>query len=506
MKIIERLLIALSLILCVAIAGLGLFWAGTALKMVALGSPVAEKTRINFFTSASMTETDVSNEEQASTEIAKVAAEPTATAASAVAGEKVFKKCKACHGAEADSGNKTGPTLWGVVGRPVASIAGFDYSDVLKSKSGQTWDVSSLQAFLEKPKSYAPGTKMTFAGLKKETDRNNVIAYLGQQSDAPQDSAALGFAVAAAGTANVVTASGEVEAEAVEAEVVEIDPVPYPEGVTYRNPPEATPERKAEIEALAAELEAIAPTIDYERARFNPLHFPPAAATASNEECLVCHQEILDRKPLSASPAGVDIDQTLAWYQTLDTYSGDQQTFHYRHLKSEYANEVMNLQCNFCHKGNDPREESPDMVPTRAALSASASPEFTLRKMVNPSETCLRCHGSFPYENMELEGPWHEIRADMEWPEAPNGCLSCHAESYRTVRHQVNYLNSENIERIAREGSSDSCYGCHGGRAWYRISYPYPRHPWPDMDTEIPEWAVDRPTESDAQYALPTAE
>ena len=142
----------------------------------------------------------------------------------------------------------------------------------------------------------------------------------------------------------------------------------------------------------------------------------------------------------------------------------------------------------------------------RAALTAPASPEFTLRKMVNPSETCLRCHGDFPYETMALEGPWHEIRADMEWPEAPNGCLSCHAESFRTVRHQVNYLNAENIERIAREGTSDSCYGCHGGRSWYRISYPYPRHAWPDMDPETPDWAAGRPTASDPEYALPAAE
>ena len=246
----------------------------------------------------------------------------------------------------------------------------------------------------------------------------------------------------------------------------------------------------------------------YQAARWDPIHFKPAIDQATNEQCLSCHQEIIDRRVHEASPAGLPASQTLAWYQTLDTYVGDQESFHYRHLESEFAKEVMNLECNFCHKGNDPREESPDMVPTRAALSAGTSPEFTLRKMVNPSETCLRCHGAFPgpEEIMGLPGPWHEVRADFEYPEAPNGCLSCHAETFRSVRHNVSYLNAENIEKLAREGSSDSCYGCHGGRSWYRISYPYPRHAWPGMDEEVPAWAEGRPSASDPEYALPAAE
>lgn len=167
----------------------------------------------------------------------------------------------------------------------------------------------------------------------------------------------------------------------------------------------------------------------------------------------------------------------------------------------------MKLDCAFCHKGTDPREERPDMVPTRVNLTAPAGPEFTLRKMVNPSETCLRCHGAMPDpEIMGFDGPRHEVREDMGWPEAPNGYLSCHAESYQTVRHNVSYLNAETIEEIARAGSSDSCYGCHGGRSWYRIADPYPRTPWPDMDEEVPDWAQGRPTESDPDYVLPTPE
>jgi len=117
------------------------------------------------------------------------------------------------------------------------------------------------------------------------------------------------------------------------------------------------------------------------------------------------------------------------------------------------------------------------------------------------------CHGKFPYEQMVgLEGPWHQVRKDLEDPEDPdmrNGCMSCHAETYRTVRHQVSYLKAENIEKIAKQGSSDSCYGCHGGRSWYRISYPYPRHKWPGMEDvvdETPDWAKNRPTQSDPRY------
>lgn len=286
---------------------------------------------------------------------------------------------------------------------------------------------------------------------------------------------------------------------------VEIDPVPYPEDVTYEDPPARSESEIARIAAALEALEQEIPTLDYQRAQFHPLHFQPLIETASNEECLACHAEILTNTPRETSPAGVKAADSLAWYQTLDTYSGDQQTFHYRHLQSEFANQVMNLQCNFCHKGNDPREESPEMMPLRPAFSTPEPKEFANRKMVNPSTTCLMCHGAFPdAENiMGLAGPWHESREDFEYPEAPNGCLSCHAESFRTQRHAVSYLKAASIEKLAREGSSDTCYGCHGGRSWYRISYPYPRHAWPLMDEgDLPEWAAGRPTRSDPAYDM----
>jgi hypothetical protein len=241
----------------------------------------------------------------------------------------------------------------------------------------------------------------------------------------------------------------------------------------------------------------LAKITDYQAARWHKLHFKPDSETATNEQCLACHQEVLKDKPREASPAGLKASDAEAWYQTLDTYSGGQETFHARHLTSAFAKEVMNLNCTFCHQGADPREKAPGSSATGLAKDAP----FTLRKTVNPSGTCLRCHGQFPNQNMGLD-PWVQVREGLESPETPNGCLTCHAEQFRTVRHQVSYLNADAIEKLAKT-SADVCYGCHGGRSWYRTSYPYPRHPWPGMDAAVPDWAKDRPAESDAKYRLP---
>ena len=97
------------------------------------------------------------------------------------AGEWVFKKCATCHSVNKGGANKIGPNLYGVVGRNKASIIGFAYSDALKKKGG-TWTIIDLNQWLTKPKDFVPGTKMGFAGLSKDKDRANVIAYLKQQS------------------------------------------------------------------------------------------------------------------------------------------------------------------------------------------------------------------------------------------------------------------------------------------------------------------------------------
>lgn len=93
------------------------------------------------------------------------------------AGEKVFKKCKACHLVDQEK-NKVGPHLVNVFGRTAGSLESFSkYSNALKD-SGIVWNDDTLNGFLVKPKAYVKGTKMAFGGLKKEEDRLNVIAYL----------------------------------------------------------------------------------------------------------------------------------------------------------------------------------------------------------------------------------------------------------------------------------------------------------------------------------------
>ncbi len=95
--------------------------------------------------------------------------------ADAAAGEKVFGKCKACH--KIDGSDGTGPHLNGVMGRAVASVAGFAYSDGMVAHGGD-WTPEALQEFLADPKGVVSGTKMAFAGLKKVEDRANLVAYL----------------------------------------------------------------------------------------------------------------------------------------------------------------------------------------------------------------------------------------------------------------------------------------------------------------------------------------
>ena len=99
-------------------------------------------------------------------------------------GAKIFKKCKSCHSAANDKKDGTGPHLWGVVGRPKGSVAGFGYSEGMKAKGG-TWGYEELDTFLTKPKDYITKTKMSFNGLKKESDRAAIIEYLRLASDAP---------------------------------------------------------------------------------------------------------------------------------------------------------------------------------------------------------------------------------------------------------------------------------------------------------------------------------
>lgn len=96
------------------------------------------------------------------------------------AGEKVFKKCKACHVIDKKK-NRLGPHLIGVIGRTSGSVEGFKYSKAMQA-AGITWDETTIDEYLTDPKGYVPKNKMAFKGLKKEEDRANVIAYIKEAS------------------------------------------------------------------------------------------------------------------------------------------------------------------------------------------------------------------------------------------------------------------------------------------------------------------------------------
>tara|TARA_R110000824_G_scaffold257497_4_gene446456 strand:- start:2367 stop:3002 length:636 start_codon:yes stop_codon:yes gene_type:complete len=100
--------------------------------------------------------------------------------ADAAAGEKVFAKCAACHTINQGGANGIGPNLYGAMGKPHGHVAGFAYSDALKSVAGN-WDWTGMDAWLTSPRKYAEGTKMTFAGLGKAEDRANLMVYLNAQ-------------------------------------------------------------------------------------------------------------------------------------------------------------------------------------------------------------------------------------------------------------------------------------------------------------------------------------
>ena len=100
-------------------------------------------------------------------------------------GEKIFKKCAACHSINKGGKNKIGPALYNVVGRVVGGVDNYKYSKALTSY-GKKWTFEELNGFLQKPSSYLKGTKMSYAGLRKEKDRASIIKYLNQSSDSPK--------------------------------------------------------------------------------------------------------------------------------------------------------------------------------------------------------------------------------------------------------------------------------------------------------------------------------
>jgi len=131
----------------------------------------------------------VKEEQPAGAQGAAPAAEPPIETMLATAsvehGGQVAKQCLTCHNMQEGQGNKVGPDLYDIMGRAVASVPGFNYSPALKAKGG-TWDVDTLDKWLANPQAYVPGTAMTFAGIKNEKQRADVIDYLNSLSANPK--------------------------------------------------------------------------------------------------------------------------------------------------------------------------------------------------------------------------------------------------------------------------------------------------------------------------------
>ena len=123
-------------------------------------------------------EVEAGDTEEAAVDVAALIA-----AADVARGERVFGRCKACHKLT-DGANGVGPFLWGVVGRPIGTAPGFNFSAELADRGGD-WSLDNLLGFLEAPKKWAPGTKMAFKGLLKIEDRINLIVYLNEADGSP---------------------------------------------------------------------------------------------------------------------------------------------------------------------------------------------------------------------------------------------------------------------------------------------------------------------------------
>jgi len=119
-------------------------------------------------------------------EVAAVSLGTLLAAADPKKGEAAARACAACHTFVKDGPNKVGPNLWNIVEKAHAAVPGFAYSDAMKAKGAEPWTFDALNAFIKNPKEHVPGTKMIYAGLKKDATRADLLAYLASLSDAPK--------------------------------------------------------------------------------------------------------------------------------------------------------------------------------------------------------------------------------------------------------------------------------------------------------------------------------
>jgi cytochrome c len=245
----------------------------------------------------------VQTEEAESAESADSTAEATdwsalVAAANAGNGEKLFGKCKACHKVQ-DGVNGVGPSLWGVVGRDIASAEGYGYSDALTGLEGD-WTLEALSGFLESPKGYAPGTKMGFGGIKKIGDRVDLIVYLNEADGSPVE---LAGAPAPESTGTEVATATETEPVA----------AAEPEPATEAEPEPATEAVEPITEAVTETAEAVTESVpETTAAAAGGGSFTDLLATGDVDagkkiyrKCKACHKVVEGKNGVGPSLWGV---------------------------------------------------------------------------------------------------------------------------------------------------------------------------------------------------------
>jgi cytochrome c len=194
-------------------------------------------------------------------------------AADPAAGQTITRQCTACHVFDAGGDNRVGPYLWDVVGRDIASVSGFNYSAALQEIDGE-WTYEALDGFLANPRGWAPGTSMSYAGLRSATDRANLIAYMRGQSDDPQPLPEPDMAEEAAPAEEPVAVTEE-EAPAEEPVAVAEEPVPAEEPVVVVEEEAPTEEAVVVVEEATPAAEEPVAAVEEEPA---PADEPVVAA------------------------------------------------------------------------------------------------------------------------------------------------------------------------------------------------------------------------------------
>ncbi|WP_162906914.1 c-type cytochrome [Algihabitans albus] len=202
---------------------------------------------------------------------------PLLASADPAAGESLTRACAACHSFDQGGAQKVGPNLWDIVNAPHAHIAEFAYSDALMAMADEPWTYEDLNAFLASPRDYAPGTKMSYAGMRSVEDRANLIAYLRSLSEDPAP-------LPTAEEIEAVTGGGEADAEAAPAEEDASEAAPTEEQASEATSDEAeTSGTAGETQEAAADAGTAGAIVERIAAA------DPAAGQRAVRACAACH-------------------------------------------------------------------------------------------------------------------------------------------------------------------------------------------------------------------------